>query len=109
MLFDAIFLSLFVLGWLICGFLPWLVLSVGTRGDAGLGYLPLCLLTSVVAGVAIPVLGLNDGRGLLVSFAVAFAAPSLLLAVARYSRATRREVAAQRRAAASSMEDRTAK
>jgi hypothetical protein len=108
-LFDAIFISLFVLGWLICGFLPWLALSVGTRGDAGLGYLPLCLFTAVVAGIAVPVLGLNDGRGLWVSFVVAFAAPSLLLAAARYSRATRRGVAAERRSAASSMKDRTAK
>ena len=109
MLFNLIFLSLFLLGWLICAFLPWLVLSVATRGDAGLGYLPLSLFSGVVAAVAVPVLGLTDGRGLLLSFVVAAVAPAVLLAVARYSRATRRSVAAHRRTAATSMEDRPAK
>jgi hypothetical protein len=41
-LFALIFLSLFLLGWLFCAFLPWLAVSVATRGNAGLG-MPLCL------------------------------------------------------------------
>ena len=109
MLFDFIFLSLFLLGWLVCAFLPWLTLSVATRGDAGLGYLPLCLFAGVVAAVAVPVLGLDDSRGLVLSFVAAAAVPAVLLAVARYSRATRRSLAAQKRSAAASMEDRAAK
>lgn len=109
MLFDLIFLSLFLLGWVICAFVPWLALSVATRGDAGLRYLPLCLFAGVVAAIAVPLLGLTDGRGLALSFAAAAAAPALLLAVARYSRATRHSVAAPGGATASSLEDRAAK
>ncbi len=109
MLFDFIFLSLFLLGWLICAFVPWLALSVATRGDAGLGYLPLCLFAGLVAAVAVPLLGLDDLRGLVISFVAATAVPALLLGVARYSRPTRRSVALQKRSAAASMKDRAAK
>ena len=98
MLFNLIFLSLFVAGWLICAFLPWLVLSVATHGHAGMGYLPLCLFAGVVAGIAVPVLGLNDGSGLIVSFALAAAVPATLLAVGRYSRGSRAALAEARRA-----------
>ena len=60
MLFDTIFISLFVTGWLICGYVPWLAWSVATRGHAGLIYLPLCLFAGVVGGMAVPTLGLSD-------------------------------------------------
>jgi hypothetical protein len=95
--FDFIFLGLFFAGWLICGFVPWLALSVATRGNAGLRYLPLCLLAGVTAGLAVPLLGLDDSRGLWLSFAAAFAVPSLLLAARRLSlgAASRPERAAQ--------------
>jgi hypothetical protein len=95
-LYAAIFLTIFIAGWLICAFIPWLVLSVATRGNAGLGYLPLCLFTGVVAGFGVPVLGLNNLTGLILSFVAAAAAPTLLLALARFSRGA---VAEQRRAA----------
>jgi hypothetical protein len=104
-LFDLIFLSLFLLGWLSCAFVPWLVLSVATRGDAGLGYLPLCLFAGVVAAIAVPVLGVDDTRGLALSFVAALVAPVLLLGAARYSRATRRSVAAGQRSNPSPVED----
>jgi hypothetical protein len=82
-LFAIIFLSLFVLGWMVCAFLPWLAVSVGTRGNAGLGMLPLCLFTGVVAGLAVPLL-VNDGwPGLWMSFAAALVAPSALMAIRR--------------------------
>jgi hypothetical protein len=85
MLFDAIFVSLFVAGWLFCGLVPWLIVSIATHGHAGLVYLPLCLFTAVVAGLAVPILGATDSTGLWVSFAVALVAPSLLLAARRFS------------------------
>ncbi|MGH2632081.1 MAG: hypothetical protein ACRDG3_01610 [Tepidiformaceae bacterium] len=85
MLYDAIFVSLYILGWLICAFIPWLTLSVATRGHAGLTYLPLCLFVGVVAGVAVPVFGLTNVLGLWLSFAAAFAVPTLLLAARRFS------------------------
>lgn len=82
-MFTLIFVSLFLVAWLFLAFVPWLVLSVATRGNAGLGNLPLCLFTGVVAALAIPVLGMEDERGIWLSMAAAFVAPSLLLAVRR--------------------------
>lgn len=85
MLYDAIFVSLYVVGWLVSAFVPWLVLSVATRGRAGLAYLPLCLFVGVVAGFAVPIFGLTNALGLWLSFAAAFLVPALLLAARRFS------------------------
>lgn len=85
MLFTAIFLSLLITGWLICGFVPWLALSIATRGNAGLGNLPLCLFAALVAGLAVPLLGLTNSTGLWLSFLLAFLVPVLLLAARRFS------------------------
>ncbi len=83
MLFDLIFLTLYVLGWLALGFVPWLVLSVITRGKAGLRYLPLSLFTGVVGGLAVPLLYRDDGLGLILSFVMALALPAIALAIQR--------------------------
>ncbi|MGE5596159.1 MAG: hypothetical protein ACM3S1_09010 [Hyphomicrobiales bacterium] len=85
MLFDAIFLGLFLAGWLICAYIPWVALSIATRGNAGIIYLPLCLLTGVVAALMVPILGFDGPGGLWSSFVAAFVAPALLLAARRYS------------------------
>lgn len=85
MWFTVIFVSLFVAGWMIVASVPWLVISVRTRGEAGLAYLPLSWLAGVVCAVLVPVLGFDDGRGLALSFVVAFLAPALLLAARRFS------------------------
>ena len=85
MLFDSIFLSIFVAGWLIVGGVPWLVLSIATRGHAGLQHLPLAMFTGVVAGLAVPILGRTDATGLWLSFVAALTAPAALLAVRRFS------------------------
>jgi hypothetical protein len=84
-LFTAIFLGSLVVGWLFCAFVPWLALSVVTRGNAGLINLPICLFAGIVAAVAVPLLGMTEATGLWLSFAVAAAAPALLLAVRRFS------------------------
>ena len=84
-MFTLIFMSLFLAGWLVCAAIPWFALSVKSRGNAGLRYLPLCLFAGVVAALAVPVLGLDDGRGLALSFVAAFSAPALLLAARRFS------------------------
>lgn len=105
MLFDLIFLTAFSIGWLACAFVPWLALSVATRGDAGLGYLPACLAVGMAAALVVPLLGLTDGRGLAFSFVAAAVAPSLLLGAGRLSRASRSSLAEQRRAACSTKED----
>jgi anti-sigma factor RsiW len=83
--FTLIFLSLFLAAWLFLAFVPWLVLSVATRGNAGLANLPLCLFTGVVAALAVPVLGMDGLAGIWTSMVTAIVAPSLLLAVRRLS------------------------
>ena len=85
MLFELIFISIFVVGWLILGFFPWLALSVATRGHAGLRTLPLSLFAGVIGGLAVPFLIRDDGLGLILSFVAALAVPSLLLAAQRYA------------------------
>ena len=94
MLFEAIFITLYVLGWLALGFVPWLVLSVITRGNAGLRYLPLSMLTGVVGGLAVPLLIRDDGLGLILSFVAALVLPTVVLAI---QRVTRRQLPETRR------------
>lgn len=84
-MFTLIFGSAFVMAWLICGFVPWLALSVATRGHAGLGQLPLCLFAGLVAGLAVPILGMNGRNGIWLSFLTATAVPILLLVARRLS------------------------
>jgi len=83
--YTAIFVSLYVTGWLICAFIPWLALSVATRGRAGLGVLPLCLFAGVVAALAVPVFGLTGVTGFWLSFLIAATVPAVLLALRRFS------------------------
>jgi hypothetical protein len=82
-LFDLIFLSLFVSGWLLCGYIPWVVLSVATRGNAGLGNLPLSLFAALIAGLSVPILFRQDGLGVVISLLAAFLASIALLAARR--------------------------
>lgn len=84
-MYGVIFLSLFVTGWLLCGLIPWVAYSVATRGRAGMAMLPLCLFAAVVAGIATPVLGLDDELGLGLSFAFATLGSSVLLAARRFA------------------------
>ena len=85
MLFTAIFLGFLLAGWLVCAFVPWLAVSVATRGNAGLVNLPLCLFAGVVCAVAVPLLGMTNATGLWLSFGLAALAPALLLAARRFS------------------------
>ncbi len=91
MLFDAIFLTIFFSAWALCGLVPWLVLSVKTRGEAGLGMLPLCIFAGIVAGPAVPLLGIDNATGIWVSLAAALVAPTALLAARRFSLGSRHE------------------
>lgn len=88
MLFDAIFLGILLAGWLLCAYVPWVVLSVVTRGKAGLRTLPLALFTGLVGALAVPVLGADGWGGVWASFAVAALAPALLLAVRQFATGT---------------------
>ncbi|HJP40612.1 MAG TPA: hypothetical protein QGF35_02775 [Dehalococcoidia bacterium] len=82
-MFTAIFVSLFVVVWLLCGALTWLSVSFWTRGGAGLWMLPLCMVSAVTGGLAIPLLVRDDGIGIWMSIAAAFLLPSALMS-ARY-------------------------
>lgn len=84
-MYTAIFVSLFLVAWLALAFIPWLAVSVRTRGHAGLLNLPLCLLAGVAGGFAVPLLGLTGSEGVWISMAVAFVAPAVLLAARRFS------------------------
>ncbi len=85
MLFDALFITLFVIGWLALGFVPWLVLSVATGGNAGMRYLLPSMAAGAVGGLLVSFVR-DDGLGLILSFVVALAFPTLLLTVRRISR-----------------------
>lgn len=66
-LFDAIFLTLFFLTWILLGGLPWLALSLRRRAEGALWALPFALLGGAGGGVILPLLGLDDGVGVGVS------------------------------------------
>jgi hypothetical protein len=83
--FTLIFIGLFASAWLLLGLAPWLVVSVATRGNAGLGNLPLCMFAGLVGGLAVPLLGKDDLAGIWLSMAAAVVVPSLLLAARRMS------------------------
>jgi hypothetical protein len=68
---DALFISLFVAGWLLCAGLVWLILAAQRRGSAALATLPASLVIGVLAALLLPVLGFRDGRALLLSFPMA--------------------------------------
>lgn len=85
MTFEFIFLTLFIAGWAICGVFPWLVASVWTRGNAGLVFLPVSMATAVLFGLLVPFIGGTGVTGIWLSFAAAFAGPSMLLLARRIS------------------------
>jgi hypothetical protein len=83
LLFVLIFLGAELAGWALCAYLPWLVVSIATHGEAGLGMLALCLFAGVVCAIAVPVLGAQDKVGLWISFPVAAGVSALLLTLRR--------------------------
>ena len=91
-MFEAIFLTLIVGGWLIAASFPWFLLSVATRGNAGLGMLPLSWVAGLAVAFAVPLFGADDGNGLRLSFVVAFLVPAVLLAIRRFSLSATREL-----------------
>jgi hypothetical protein len=68
---DALFISLFVFGWLTCAGLVWLILAVSRRGAFALATLPAALVCGCLAALLLPALGFRDGRALALSFPVA--------------------------------------
>ena len=67
MLFDAIFLTLFFLTWVLLGGLPWVLLSVRRRAYGALWALPFALLGGAGGGVIVPAAGLDNSLGVGIS------------------------------------------
>ncbi len=85
MLFNAIFLTLFVLTWVILGGLPWLGWSLRRRAHGAIWALPFALLGGAGGGVLVPLLGLDNGLGIGVSMVTAVAGGALLTAAAYWT------------------------
>lgn len=85
MLFTLIFGGMFVIGWSICGLIPWLIASTATRGNAGLSLLPLGIFAANVAAVTVPLVGFDGSGGLQASFVVAFLASAAIMLVRRFA------------------------
>ncbi len=73
----AAFLAFFFVVWALMGLLPWLMAALWRRGRGVVLALPLAPLTGCLAGALVPVLGADDGRGFLVSLAVALGGGAL--------------------------------
>lgn len=84
-LFGLLAITVLVVGWLAAGTFAWLVVSVASRGNAGLAMLPLAWFTAVVSALIVPMLGFTGAGGLLASFVVAFVAPLALIAARRWA------------------------
>jgi uncharacterized membrane protein YeaQ/YmgE (transglycosylase-associated protein family) len=68
---DIIFLALLFIMWAILGFIPWLVLAVRRRGRGVLIALPLAIAGGAGGGVLVPAAGARDETGLLLSLVTA--------------------------------------
>ncbi|WP_322818056.1 hypothetical protein [Tepidiforma sp.] len=87
-MYTAVFVTLYLFAWGTLAFLPWLGLSVATKGRAGLWLLPLCLFSGIVAALVVPFAGATGWGGLWGSFAAAILAPAGLLVASRLARLT---------------------
>ncbi len=71
MLFDAIFLALFVGAWLLLSLLSWITLSMRRRAYGALWAAPFAALGGVAGGVLVPLAGLDNALGIGVSMIAA--------------------------------------
>src|SRR5574341_2360438 len=69
----VLFVVLFFAVWAFMGLLIWASVAVLRRGDGAIFALPLSLAGACAAGVALPLAGLDDGAGLLLSLVTAMA------------------------------------
>ncbi len=71
------FILFFFVIWCLLGLIPWALAAVLVRGRGALPALPLALAAAAAAGVAVPLAGLRDATGLLVSLPIAVIAGAL--------------------------------
>lgn len=82
-LFHLIFAVAFIALWMLIGMLPWLASSIRSRGNAGMVFLPVCMLAGVAGGLLVPFLGLTGAGGVWLSLLAALLVPTMLV-VARH-------------------------
>jgi hypothetical protein len=75
------FVLFFFAVWCFLGLIAWCIGAVISRGRGALPALPLALAGACAAGVAVPLAGLDDAWGLLISLTAAFIASALLSAI----------------------------
>jgi hypothetical protein len=73
----AAFVLFFFAVWCFVGLVPWAIAAVVARGRGALAALPVALAAACAAGVAIPLIGLDDFRGFLLGLVVAFTAAAV--------------------------------
>lgn len=71
------FLIFFFTVWCLVGLIPWALAAVLVRGRGALPALPIALAAACVGGVAVPLVGLRDAGGLLLSIPAAVVAGAL--------------------------------
>jgi len=76
------FILFFFAVWCLLGLLPWAIAAVLSRGRGALLALPLALTGAAAAGVLVPLLGLRDALGFLLSLPAAVAGSTLASAAA---------------------------
>ena len=77
MLFDAIFLILFVATWLLISMLSWIALSLPRRARGSLWSAPFAAAGGVGGAVLVPLAGLDNALGIGVSMLAALAGSAL--------------------------------
>jgi hypothetical protein len=75
------FVLFFFAIWCFLGLVSWAIAAVIARGRGAFPALPLALAAASVAGVTVPLAGLDDAVGFLLSLAAAFIAGAIASAV----------------------------
>jgi hypothetical protein len=75
MTFEArlAFVIFFFAAWLFFGLMAWAAVAVIKRGRGALPALPLALAGAALAGVTVPLMGMQDGAGFVLSLVTATA------------------------------------
>ena len=72
-----VFILFFFVIWALLGLVPWALAAVLVRGRRALLALPMAVAAACLGGVAVPLLGLRDAMGLLISLPTAVVASAL--------------------------------
>jgi hypothetical protein len=75
------FVLFFFAVWCFLGLVPWAVAAVVARGRGALPALPLALAAASAAGVAVPLVGLDDATGFFLSLGTALLAGAIAAVV----------------------------